>query len=572
MSKPTLSPWKKINWRKAGSELRKPQEKLYGALNIGASGSEVSRIHNEILNSLGARAMAVRRVTTNGGKKTPGSDKIIWTLDEQKYEATERLKTQWNKYEAKSVRRVWIPKADGITMRPLGIPTMFDRAAQTLFNFILDVHQEMGANPRSFGFRIGRNAKQAIQYAWLLSSGASKRWVMKVDIKKAYDRVNHKWLLDNTPINKSVLKQWLKAGVIDGGKLEVTNLGVPQGGSISPTIFNIVMEGVEDRIMSIPKCFPIRYADDIIIFANDERSLEKVKEELMDFLKPRGLELNGEKTVITTIEKGVDILGYNLREYPDATRAGKKGKPTKKGILIIKPSRNSIENFKKKVKNALTITQKSKALDVVKKLNPIIRGWANYFNSGGGWTKTKNVLGQWLWLKLKKWVYKKHRGVNVGRRVILNKYFKSAQRRENYRNNWTFFAVDEKGKEVLIADIQEIKVSHSNALKFNPSPNPYNPEDYNIMDKAIKLALKRSVQLNAMKQKLIVQQEGLCVRRGQVFDLSNEQVEIDHIIPKAEGGTNKLKNLVVLHKECHQQKTSWERKWRAYKRKLASKN
>lgn len=134
------------------------------------------------------------------------------------------------------------------------------------------------------------------------------------------------------------------------------------------------MEGVEDRIMVIPKCFPIRYADDIIIFANDKENLEKVKEALTDFLKPRGLELNGEKTIITTIEKGVDILGYNLREYPDETRARKKGKPTKKGILIIKPSRKSIENFKKRVKHALDITRKSKAFEVVKKLNPIIRG------------------------------------------------------------------------------------------------------------------------------------------------------------------------------------------------------
>lgn len=120
--------------------------------------------------------------------------------------------------------------------------------------------------------------------------------------------------------------------------------------------------------------------------------------------------------------------------------------------------------------------------------------------------------------------------------------------------------MDEKRQEVLIADIQEIKVTHNKTLSFNPSPNPYNPQDYIKMDKAMKSALKRSVELNATKQKLIGQQKGLCVHCGQMFDLNNEKVELDHIIPKAEGGTNKLKNLVVLHKECHQQKTSWERK------------
>lgn len=162
--------------------------------------------------------------------------------------------------------------------------------------------------------------------------------------------------------------------MIDEGKFQVIELGVPQGGPISPTIFNLVMEGVEKEIMKVPRTFPIRFADDVIVFAETKINLEEAKTKITDFLKPRGLELNEEKTLITPLEKGVDILGYNLKEYSDPTRIGKKGKPTKKGIVIVKPSKKSQTNFKSKIRNALEKLKKRSALEVVKTLNPIIRG------------------------------------------------------------------------------------------------------------------------------------------------------------------------------------------------------
>ena len=235
-----ISDWKKVNWKSASEELKTLQAKLFEALKRGASKSEVLRIHNEMLRSFSVVAMAVRKVTSNKGRRTRGIDNILWERDEQKYNAILALKSiKWNEYKADPIRRVWIPKP-GKTgeKRPLGIPTMKDRAAQTLWNFILDVHQEMNANPRSFGFRIGRSPKQAINYAWTLTSGAGKREILKVDIRKAYDTVNHKWIVENVPINSHVLKQWIKAGIIENGKLEKPEIGVPQGGAISPTIFN----------------------------------------------------------------------------------------------------------------------------------------------------------------------------------------------------------------------------------------------------------------------------------------------------------------------------------------------
>jgi len=198
---------------------------------------------------------------------------------------------------------------------------------------------------------------------------------MRVDVTKAYDSVCHEWILRNIPINKQVLLQWLKAGVLDKNELTFDDRGVPQGGPISPIIFNIVMNGIEVAIMSADKTvFPIRFADDVAVFGNKYDDVVKMKEVITDFLKPRGMALNVEKTEIAEISTGVDFLGFNIREYPDSTRIGKKGKPHKKGILLIKPSSKAINGFMAKVKEAFRICGRSSALKLILKLNPIIRG------------------------------------------------------------------------------------------------------------------------------------------------------------------------------------------------------
>lgn len=222
-----ISKWKGINWKHVNSKLKLLQAVLYKALIDGASNSEVRKIHNRILNSFAARAYAIRKITTSKGRKTPGIDGIIYATDEQKYNAVTELKLfNSHTYRAKSVKRVWIPKANSSKMKPLGIPTMYDRSIQTLYSFILDVHQEHNADIRSFGFRIGRSVKQAISYAWLLASN-KKRFIMTVDVTKAYDSVSHNWILSIIPINRLVLLQWLKAGVLEKGNLTVDDKGVP---------------------------------------------------------------------------------------------------------------------------------------------------------------------------------------------------------------------------------------------------------------------------------------------------------------------------------------------------------
>lgn len=558
--------WNDVDWRRANNELKTLQAKLYKAIRDQASKEEVRRIHNAIIQSFAARALAVRRITTNGGRKTAGIDGILYTTAEQKIQAVIELGNfNAGKYRANPVKRVLIPKGNGDT-RPLGIPTIRDRSIQMLYNFILDVHQEHGANARSFGFRKGRSAKQAIQYAWVLSSG-SKRWIMSVDVKKAYDRVNHEWILKNMPIDSRVVRQWLKAGAVDNGKTVFSDFGVPQGGPISPTIFNIVMNGIEDEILGADKkVFPLRYADDITVFGNDADSVEKMKEVIEAFLKPRGLHLNEEKTRIVEINdrNGIDLLGYNIREYHDPSRVGRPGRPFKQGILLIKPSKIAIRRLKLNIKNVLREHRNGSAFLLINKLNPIILGWANYFNGGGGWTKAKNMLGRWLWIMLKKWVYTKHK--RLGRREALGLYFKGKQRRMNYYNKWTFFAT-KNGTEIYLTDIQEILVHNENILPFYPSPNPYNPEDYDKVDASLKRQARNDQRLNKLKRRLLKLQESICPLCGTIIILDEEAVERDHIIPRSEGGADTLKNTALVHKVCHNKKTAMDRKWAQWNKK-----
>lgn len=562
-----LHPWKQIDWKASNIKLLGLQAKLYNALRLGQGQQTIKQIHNEILTSFDCRVLAVRKVTTNKGGKTAGVDGKLWTRDEQKWEAVNWLKNQnWNTYKCEPIKRVYIPKINTSEKRPLGIPTIRDRAVQTLWNYILDVHQEHNADPRSFGFRIGRSAKQAISYIWLNTSGAQqKRLILSVDIKKAYDSVLHQWIIDNMPINTNVVKTWLKAGVVYKGKYSETTLGVPQGGPISPTIFNIVMNGIEAEILKIKLCTPVRFADDIIVMARTNEQLENTLEQIKNFLKPRGLEINEEKTVIARIETGFKYLGYWIREYYDKTRQGKKRYSTKKGVVLVKPSSNAMKSIKQRVKTITKNSPKTSAGALIKKLNPIIRGWANYFNSKGGWTEAKNKLGYYLWMILQKWVRKKHRNFKGGKYKLLRKYFTSVQRRKTYKNNWTFFGTH-LGKELLLVDVQEILVNSEPTLAFDDTVNPYNPEKYQYFKTRNRSSVIKNIEYNKQKQQFLAKQDGICAICGGKID-NSEKVEIDHILAKAHGGTDKKKNLRLVHQVCHQQKTAVERRQRAILRK-----
>ena len=234
-------------------------------------------------------------------------------------------------YKAKPLRRVYIPKPGSTKKRPLNIPTMYDRAMQALHALSLSPVAEATADPRSFGFRKHRNAQDAAQYAFICLSGKnSAKWVLEGDIKGCFDNINHEWLLDNIPMDKSILKQFLKAGFVYNRHLNPTKAGTPQGGIISPILANMTLDGMESAIASMyhvdkkgkidkrrynrHKVNFARYADDFIVTADSEKTAEALAELIKRFLKERGLELSEEKTHITHIADGFDFLGWTNRQ------------------------------------------------------------------------------------------------------------------------------------------------------------------------------------------------------------------------------------------------------------------
>jgi RNA-directed DNA polymerase len=369
-----------------------------------------------ITKSFDAKLLAVFRVTTNKGKYTPGVDKAIILSGTDKLQAASNLKTRG--YVSKPLRRIYIPKKNG-KKRPLGIPAIHDRAMQALFSIALDPVAETTADKNSYGFRPYRSCADAIGQCFLsLCRKNSARWVFEADIKACFDQISHRWILEHIPINKTVLNQWLKSGFIDGKKWKPTKQGTPQGGIISPTIMNMVMDGLETLLL---KKFPkwkgekvnfIRYADDFIITANTKELItERIIPLVKEFLLERGLELSGEKSKITHISEGFDFLSQNVRMY--------------KNKLIIKPSKESVHSFKNKIKSIIKSNKGIPAHALIRKLNPVIRGWSNY-HKGICSKKCFDELGNFIFNQLKKWAKYQHGNQNrswIFRRYFLNNHF-----------------------------------------------------------------------------------------------------------------------------------------------------
>src|SRR5215469_14035707 len=316
--------------------------------------------------------------TENAGKKTPGVDGEIWDTPEKKAQAVHALKR--NGYRVQPLRRVCIPKkSDSKTMRPLGIPTMKDRAMQALHLLALAPVGETIADPNSYGFREQRSCADAIGQCFLALRSANTQWVLEGDIKACFDRISHNWLLAHVPMDRTILQKWLKAGYMEKHVLHETTDGTPQGGIISPALANYALDGLE-RILKdkyptgalksfgglCPSVNFIRYADDFVITGRTKELLEgKVRPIVEKFLQERGLELSPTKTVITHVEKGFDFLGQHVRRYPN-------------GKLLIKPSKKNVGTFLKGIRRIIKDAHGVPAADLIDQLNPKIRGWANY--------------------------------------------------------------------------------------------------------------------------------------------------------------------------------------------------
>src|SRR5215472_8629450 len=334
--------WHSIEWKKVWRTVRRLQARIVKAVAEGRW-NKVKALVYLLTHSFGGRALAILRVVSNSGAKTPGVDGVLWNTPEAKSAAFGTLRRHG--YQPQPLRRVYIPKSNG-KKRPLGIPTMQDRAMQALYLHALDPIAETLADPNSYGFRKERSCADAMeQCATVLSNSTRPQWLLEGDIKSCFDKISHSWLLSHIPMDKTILNTWLKAGYMDKSVLYPTEDGTPQGGIISPVLANMALDGLE-RILR--KKYPhsglkalkgmnkqvnlVRYCDDFLITGISQEVLEQEGKPLVtDFLWERGLELSEEKTRITHIEDGFDFLGQHVRKY--------------NGKFLTRPSKKNVKAF-----------------------------------------------------------------------------------------------------------------------------------------------------------------------------------------------------------------------------------
>jgi RNA-directed DNA polymerase len=345
--------WHAINWRKVYRTVRRLQARIVKAVRQGRW-HKVKALVYLLTHSFSGRALAILRVISNSGAKTPGVDGALWDTPGARSAAFSALRRHG--YQPQPLRRVYIPKGNG-KQRPLGIPTMADRAMQALHLLGLDPIAETVADGHSYGFRLERCCADALDQCHKVLRGPHGRdtrgpdWALEGDIRSCFDRISHGWLLDHICMDRQVLGKWLRAGYLEKHALFATTEGTPQGGIISPTLANRALDGLQrllaDRFAGTRsqgrrhKVHLVRYADDFIITGTSKVLLEcEVKPLVAHFLSERGLELSHEKTRVTHIEDGFDFLGQTIRRRRD-------------GKVLIKPSRRSIKTFLSKVQETV---------------------------------------------------------------------------------------------------------------------------------------------------------------------------------------------------------------------------
>ena len=523
--------WKSIDWKKAEAEVSRLQARIAKATQE-KKWNTVKRLQYLLSHSYYAKALAVRKVTTNKGKHTPGIDKELWNTPAVKMRNVLILTDKG--YKAKPLRRVFIEKPGKKKKRPLGIPCMYDRAMQALYALALDPVSETTADEKSFGFRRGRSAQDACEYIFTaLSRRTSPEWVLEGDIKGCFDHISHDWLIDHIPMDKSVLKQFLKAGFVFQNELFPTDEGTPQGGVISPILANMALDGMQKvlsdrfhpnrlgkidlRFKNAHKVNLVRYADDFIVTAATKEIAEEAKEIIRGFLCTRGLELSEEKTLITHVDDGFDMLGWTFRRFKEK--------------LIVKPSKKSVKALNASLHN--TVLERGKAWrqeDLIRVLNRQLRGWANYHQSvcaKDAFSRTDHILYEMLW----RWAKRRHPKKN--RKWITANYWYSKGLR-----NWVFST-----KNAELIRLGEVPIIRHTKVRM--SANPYLDSEYFIQRK-IQNGMKR---LSGRFKKIWRNQNGCCYHCGQPMEISDER-EIFYKIPKSMGGKDDVPNMAYVHKYC----------------------
>lgn len=532
--------WHSLDWSKCQQNVKRLQARIVKATEAGRWG-KVKALQWLLTHSLSGKALAVKRVTENKGKKTPGVDGATWSTPQEKTDAMKSM--QRRGYQPMPLRRVYIPKSNG-KLRPLGIPTMKDRAMQALHLLALDPVSETKADKDSYGFRKVRSAHDALEqcFSALGKPSKSAQWVLDADIKGCFDNIDHDWMLKHIPTDTQVLRKWLKSGFVEKASLFPTEMGTPQGGIISPTLANMVLDGLADVLekrfrkrklnhvtVYSPKVNLIRYADDFVITGDSKETLERVKDVVTEFLAVRGLALSPEKTKIVHISQGFDFLGQNVRLYGDK--------------VLIKPSKKSVDSIVQKVRDVIKHHKTVEQCELIRMLNPMIQGWVNYHRhavSSVAFSKVDFKIWQMLW----QWAKRRHHG--KGLRWISKRYWRRLGSR-----HWTFaqdILRDGKTRTVSLVYATDTKIRRH--VKVLAAVNPYANE---WEDYLAERHIQQGVNSLHGRRRLIglwLAQDGLCPECGSRITRESGW-QVHHVHRKVDGGSDHLSNLRMLHPNCH---------------------
>ncbi|HEY9707243.1 MAG TPA: group II intron reverse transcriptase/maturase, partial [Oculatellaceae cyanobacterium] len=539
--------------RKLERRVYKLQKRIYQASNRGDV-KAVRRLQKTLMKSWSARALSVRRVTQdNTGKKTAGVDGVKSLSPAARLKLVNNLKLGT---KVSPTRRVWIPKPGTEEKRPLGIPTMKDRALQALVKLALEPEWEARFEPNSYGFRPGRSCQDAIE-AIFNTIKQKQKYVLDADIAKCFDHIDHEALLrklNTFPTIRRQVRAWLKAGVMDEKQLFPTSEGTPQGGVISPLLANIALHGMEERIKIYAETMPgnkqrnrtalslIRYADDFVILHEDITVVQRCKEIISEWLKSMGLELKPSKTRLAHTlnqceqeEPGFDFLGFTIQQFPVGKYHSKKGFKT-----IITPSKQKQKVHYDQIASVIEAHKAAPQAALISRLNPIIRGWANYYATVVSKVAYSDI-DDLTYQKLTAWAKRRHPKKHG--QWVSKKYWHTLG-----GDNWVFATRKEGSTSLRLLNHADTPIVRH--VKVKGESSPY---DGNLVYWSTRMG--NNPEMPSRVTKLLKKQKGKCTHCGLYFREA-DVMEVDHKIPKSQGGKDSYSNWDLLHRHCHDTKTT----------------